>query len=76
MAFALRQLARKCAVSNGGGAATALRQTCFSHRGLATLTVRDALNAALDEELARDSKVFLMGEEVAQYDGAYKVRET
>merc|ERR1719187_2303769 len=37
------------------------------------LTVRDALNTALDEELARDDKVFLMGEEVAQYDGAYKV---
>jgi len=38
-----------------------------------SLTVRDALNMALDEELARDDKVFLMGEEVAQYDGAYKV---
>lgn len=37
------------------------------------LTVRDALNTALDEEIARDEKVFLMGEEVAQYDGAYKV---
>lgn len=37
------------------------------------MTVRDALNSALDEELARDSKVFLMGEEVAQYNGAYKV---
>merc|ERR1711872_618415 len=38
-----------------------------------TLTVRDALNMALDEELARDERVFIMGEEVAQYDGAYKV---
>jgi len=37
------------------------------------LTVRDALNTALDEELKRDEKVFLLGEEVAQYDGAYKV---
>eukprot|EP00095_Tigriopus_kingsejongensis_P010118 maker-scaffold75_size407189-snap-gene-0.11 protein:Tk10118 transcript:maker-scaffold75_size407189-snap-gene-0.11-mRNA-1 annotation:"pyruvate dehydrogenase e1 component subunit mitochondrial" len=37
------------------------------------LTVRDALNAALDEELERDDRVCLMGEEVAQYDGAYKV---
>ncbi len=37
------------------------------------LTVRDALNQALDEEIERDSRVFLMGEEVAQYDGAYKV---
>ena len=37
------------------------------------MTVRDALNSAMDEEIARDDKVFLMGEEVAQYDGAYKV---
>ena len=37
------------------------------------LTVRDALNAALDEEMARDERVFVMGEEVAQYNGAYKV---
>ncbi len=34
---------------------------------------RDALNEAFDEELARDPSVVLMGEEVAQYDGAYKV---
>ena len=40
---------------------------------LHTLTVRDALNAAIDEEMTRDSKVFLLGEEVAQYNGAYKV---
>jgi pyruvate dehydrogenase E1 component beta subunit len=37
------------------------------------MTYRDALNAALREELARDPDVFLMGEEVAEYDGAYKV---
>merc|ERR1712117_565148 len=37
------------------------------------LTVRDALNSAIDEELERDDRVFVMGEEVAQYDGAYKV---
>lgn len=35
--------------------------------------MRDALNAAMDEEMERDEKVFLLGEEVAQYDGAYKV---
>lgn len=38
-----------------------------------TCTVREALNMAMDEELARDEKVFLMGEEVARYNGAYKV---
>jgi pyruvate dehydrogenase E1 component beta subunit len=37
------------------------------------MTYRDALNRALDEEMARDEKVFLMGEEVGEYDGAYKV---
>lgn len=34
---------------------------------------RKALNLALDEELARDPAVFIIGEEVAEYDGAYKV---
>lgn len=37
------------------------------------VTVRDALNMAMDEEMERDERVFLMGEEVARYDGAYKV---
>ena len=37
------------------------------------LTIRDALNTAIDEEMERDERVFVMGEEVAQYDGAYKV---
>jgi pyruvate dehydrogenase E1 component beta subunit len=40
---------------------------------MAVLTYRDALNQALREELTRDERVFLMGEEVAEYDGAYKV---
>ncbi|VDO09824.1 unnamed protein product [Haemonchus placei] len=47
-----------------------------SKRCLATgqsITVRDALNQAMDEEIKRDDRVFLIGEEVAQYDGAYKV---
>lgn len=37
------------------------------------MTVREAINQGMDEELERDEKVFLLGEEVAQYDGAYKV---
>src|SRR5687768_935868 len=40
---------------------------------MATLTIRDALNQALREEILRDENVFVMGEEVAEYDGAYKV---
>lgn len=37
------------------------------------LTLRDALNEAMSEEMRRDDSVFLMGEEVAEYNGAYKV---
>jgi pyruvate dehydrogenase E1 component beta subunit len=37
------------------------------------MTVRDALNSAMCEEIERDEKVFLIGEEVGQYNGAYKV---
>ncbi len=40
---------------------------------MAIMTYREALNAALSEEMERDPDVFLMGEEVAEYDGAYKV---
>ncbi len=37
------------------------------------ITVRDALNEAMREELQLDEKVFLIGEEVAEYNGAYKI---
>ena len=40
---------------------------------MAVITYREALRAAIDEEMARDETVFLIGEEVAQYNGAYKV---
>ena len=40
---------------------------------LARTTVRDALRDAMAEEMRRDDTVFLMGEEVAEYQGAYKV---
>jgi pyruvate dehydrogenase E1 component beta subunit len=40
---------------------------------VAQITVREALNSAIAEEMERDKDVFLIGEEVAQYDGAYKV---
>ena len=40
---------------------------------MAEITYREALNQALKEEMTRDDNVFLMGEEVAEYDGAYKV---
>ena len=40
---------------------------------MAVITYREALNRALREEMTRDDRVFLMGEEVGEYDGAYKV---
>ena len=39
------------------------------------ITVREALNQAMREEMRRDENVFLIGEEVAQYNGAYKVSQ-
>lgn len=44
-------------------------------RSLATINipVREAINQGIDEEMEKDEKVFVMGEEVAQYQGAYKV---
>lgn len=42
---------------------------------MAVKTYRQAIKEALDDELARDENVFIMGEEVAEYNGAYKVTE-
>ena len=42
---------------------------------MATMTYREALNLALREEMRRDPRVFIMGEEVGLYDGAYKVTQ-
>ncbi|MFD1796396.1 pyruvate dehydrogenase complex E1 component subunit beta [Paracoccus aurantiacus] len=40
-----------------------------------SMTVREALREAMDEEMARDETVFLMGEEVGEYQGAYKISQ-
>jgi pyruvate dehydrogenase E1 component beta subunit len=42
---------------------------------MALITYREAVRQAMDEEMARDERVFLMGEEVAEYNGAYKVSQ-
>ena len=39
------------------------------------MTVREALRDAIAEEMVSDDRVFLMGEEVAEYEGAYKVSQ-
>ena len=42
---------------------------------MATLQIREALRRAMVEEMERDERIFLIGEEVAQYNGAYKVSQ-
>jgi len=42
---------------------------------MAVITFREAIRQAIDEEMARDTRVILMGEEVGEYDGAYKVSQ-
>ncbi|KAK1758287.1 sterol 24-C-methyltransferase erg-4 [Echria macrotheca] len=49
------------------------KRTYAESSGVKEYTVRDALNEALAEELEANKKVFILGEEVAQYNGAYKV---
>ena len=44
-------------------------------RNVATVTVREALRDAMAEEMRRDGRVFVIGEEVAEYQGAYKVTQ-
>jgi pyruvate dehydrogenase E1 component beta subunit len=66
-----------CACSSFFQSSTLLFQNQAKRTMAATttteMTVRDAINSAIDEEMERDAKVFILGEEVAQYQGAYKV---
>merc|ERR1719453_518787 len=52
--------------------AAALAARCMSSTPT-EMTVREALNSALFEEMHHDENVFVIGEEVAQYEGAYKI---
>lgn len=65
-----RHLYRLFSSSSSSSAVTAAAASSSSG---STMTVREALNAAIDEEMERDPSVFVIGEEVAQYQGAYKV---
>ncbi|OXG23914.1 pyruvate dehydrogenase E1 component subunit beta [Cryptococcus neoformans Tu259-1] len=51
----------------------AQKRAASSDEGVTMMTVRDALNQAMEEEMIRDETVFVIGEEVARYNGAYKV---
>jgi len=62
----------------GFQAASALQGSAkrFAHSGETNeymMTCREALNSAMDEEMARDPNVFILGEEVGLYNGAYKI---
>src|SRR5215217_3321204 len=51
------------------------RRPCYVKATMRQIQLRQALREAMTEEMERDDNVFLMGEEVAQYNGAYKVSE-
>ncbi|CAN7066095.1 unnamed protein product, partial [Brassica rapa subsp. trilocularis] len=68
---------RQRGIDGGGLSLRRTRSALVSARSYAAgskeMTVRDALNSAIDEEMSADPKVFVMGEEVGQYQGAYKI---
>jgi pyruvate dehydrogenase E1 component beta subunit len=66
--------------ANGDGKAGAAAQpksdpTIPEGTAMTSLTLREALRDAMAEEMRRDERVFVMGEEVAEYQGAYKVTQ-
>ncbi|KAK3694229.1 thiamine diphosphate-binding protein [Podospora appendiculata] len=71
---AARPLATSPFTYRPAAAAPSLQKRTYADAsGTKEYTVREALNEALAEELEANSKVFVLGEEVAQYNGAYKV---
>lgn len=60
-------------VAKGMAIASPFRLQSLRFASNKTMTVREALNSAMAEEMDRDDDVFIIGEEVAQYNGAYKV---
>ncbi|KAL7410891.1 thiamine diphosphate-binding protein [Mrakia frigida] len=65
----LRPSTSKLTLSAGAFSARRWASSAPAHE----MTVRDALNVAMEEEMIRDETVFVIGEEVARYNGAYKV---
>jgi pyruvate dehydrogenase E1 component beta subunit len=71
---------RSCSLSRpaGEGRGEGVEQTLTEEKyngPTTTITVREALRDAMAEEMRRDKDVFVMGEEVAEYQGAYKVTQ-
>ena len=52
-----------------------IEQEATENKSISELTVREAINRAIAEEMRRDEDVFLMGEEVGEYQGAYKISQ-
>ena len=52
-----------------------MTKTAMNNQSLLSMTVREALREGMAEEMHRDETVFLMGEEVAEYNGAYKISQ-
>jgi hypothetical protein len=65
--------AARAAKTAGASVSNSKRYAHSGEKGEYNMTCRDALNQAMDEEMARDPNVFIMGEEVGLYNGAYKV---
>lgn len=74
---AAARISRPFALPKQSAAAVAARTQSRTYAsapsGSKDYTVRDALNEAMVEEMEANDKVFILGEEVAQYNGAYKV---
>ncbi|CCE93718.1 pyruvate dehydrogenase (acetyl-transferring) subunit E1 beta TDEL_0G03510 [Torulaspora delbrueckii] len=60
-------------IAKGMSIGSPFRLQALRYASNKTMTVREALNSAMAEEMDRDDDVFIIGEEVAQYNGAYKV---
>jgi len=65
--------AAKTATATASVSNSSKRCAHSGEKGEYNMTCRDALNQAMDEEMTRDPNVFIMGEEVGLYNGAYKV---
>ena len=72
-ASAVRPAATSSFLTRAAVAPSQQKRTYADASGVKDYTVREALNEALAEELEANPKVFILGEEVAQYNGAYKV---
>ena len=51
----------------------AFRKFSTTQEAGSKITIREAINRALEQEMRRDKNIFIIGEEVGQYQGAYKV---